>query len=727
MIRTILLTGSAMLGIALALPSVATERQRAWTLDDQLTVPEIRTLAIAADGKGAAYVVRIADRTSDKTVAVLRHVDLASGKTREWLRAAWIEDLRRIPGTADWSARIDKGEGVQLYRIAANGAVTPIVVHPATAIYGDSEGATYLAYGHAPLPTGVRSYSWSPDGQWLWYVVLDAEPYDRRMRYDADVASERAQRRSPGRATASIFLRGPNGKDRLLSTRPHGDISTFFDRSFVSWRNGEVNYDVMEVDADGRQQTMTMAVPLATGVPRVADDKATRGYWRLAGPRGGRLTSEGIGSMRDLVETLPDGSKQHYGRFPFAVGDGRASGGFVSADGKRAIAGFRTIENPRFGLVVIEKAKPRVIGGASSLNHCDFTAALDRGICIAQSQTMAPAVVSIDVASGTMRRIASVAPAHDGIAPLRTEPRTWVNRNDSKATGYIVWPRGYTKGKRYPAIVITHGTDADERFANQENQWEYPAQLLAERGYVVLLINVPASTQNADLKAIYDTWVNETKDRPPREVQDRIWLNDTASFEDAVSELIDAGVVDRMRVGIAGFSRGSQSVNVTMTQSQMFRAASSGDGGYLEPAFYPSLTGSYDTVYGGPPTDPAALPNYLRMAPSLRGKEACGAMLLQMANPYPASVDLYAALRAAKVAAQISLYPGEDMASDETHIFHIPSNRLKAMQENIAWFDYWLLGKRDSDSPFADRYAEWDKMRGAAPRRCDGSKSVVPD
>src|SRR3546814_19899154 len=88
----------------------------------------------------AVYVVRIADRASDKTVAVLRHLDLASGKTRELLRAAWIEDLRRIPGTADWSARIERGEGVQLYRIAANGAVAPIVVPPATALYGHSEG-----------------------------------------------------------------------------------------------------------------------------------------------------------------------------------------------------------------------------------------------------------------------------------------------------------------------------------------------------------------------------------------------------------------------------------------------------------------------------------------------------------------------------------------------------------------------------------------------------------
>src|SRR3546814_17892943 len=92
MIRTIFLTGSAMLGVALALPSVATEGQRAWTLDDQLTVPEIRTLAIAADGMSAVYVVRIAVRASDKTVAVLRHHDLASGQTRKLLRA----DRKRV-------------------------------------------------------------------------------------------------------------------------------------------------------------------------------------------------------------------------------------------------------------------------------------------------------------------------------------------------------------------------------------------------------------------------------------------------------------------------------------------------------------------------------------------------------------------------------------------------------------------------------------------------------
>src|SRR3546814_19603499 len=80
-----------------------------------------------------------------------------------------------------------------------------------------------------------------------------------------------------------------------------------------------------------------------------------------------------------------------------------------------------------------------------------------------------------------------------------------------------------------------------------------------------------------------------------------IWLNGVASYEDAVMELVGTGVIDQARVGIAGYSRGSQMVNVPITNSSLFRAASSGDGGDLEPAFYPDVSGSYAAVFGGPP------------------------------------------------------------------------------------------------------------------------------
>jgi dienelactone hydrolase len=197
-----------------------------------------------------------------------------------------------------------------------------------------------------------------------------------------------------------------------------------------------------------------------------------------------------------------------------------------------------------------------------------------------------------------------------------------------------------------------------------------------------------------------------------------LWLTAAASFEDAVTELAREGIVDPQRVGIAGYSRGSQLVNVAMTQSNFFRAASSGDGGYLEPVAAADMPESYIAVFGGLPYDPQALPNYLALSPSLRAGEACGAILQQVAAPHAASIDFYRALRKAAVPTQISLFPGESAASDETHVFHIPSNRMAAMQENIAWFDYWLLDKRDPESPFADRYAGWDAMKGALPARC---------
>src|SRR3546814_9220368 len=98
--------------------------------------------------------------------------------------------------------------------------------------------------------------------------------------------------------------------------------------------------------------------------------------------------------------------------------------------------------------------------------------------------------------------------------------------------------------------------------------------------------------------------------------------------------------------------------------------------------------------------------HYRRLSPSLRADKVCGAVLQQVAAPLVPSIDFHTALRKAGVPAELSLYPGDDAASDETHIFHIPSNRLGAMQENIAWFDYWILGERDQNSPYADRSEE---------------------
>src|SRR3546814_8892920 len=88
---------------------------------------------------------------------------------------------------------------------------------------------------------------------------------------------------------------------------------------------------------------------------------------------------------------------------------------------------------------------------------------------------------------------------------------------------------------------------------------------------------------------------------------------------------------------------------------------------------------------------------YRRFAPSLNARKVCTPVLQQVAAASPSQAELFEALRAAKVPTQLTYYPGASAASDETHIFHIPANRMLAMRENIAWFDYWLRGKRRSE------------------------------
>src|SRR3546814_6295715 len=93
---------------------------------------------------------------------------------------------------------------------------------------------------------------------------------------------------------------------------------------------------------------------------------------------------------------MTGGARHSYGHLPFAL-DGRAASGVRSADGKRSIVGVRMLDNPRFGLIVLEPGRLRTIGGAFSLNDCDFTISLSKGACIAQSQTQPPAIAEIDV------------------------------------------------------------------------------------------------------------------------------------------------------------------------------------------------------------------------------------------------------------------------------------------------------------------------------------------
>jgi dipeptidyl aminopeptidase/acylaminoacyl peptidase len=674
-----------------------TNPQRAWTLPDIVGAPEIIDVSMSSDGRYAMYVIRRADLRANAKISTLHLVNLSTGFDQTIKNGTWFEQLDAIPQTRDWSMLANIGDGVQLYRVDLEGNFTPLVINKATAFVGPGIESMAISPNEGPQKFGVRSYGWSANGTNLWYITMAQHPLisDRVVNPD----------RMPLRAEGLYELRvlGGDGADISVYQGP-GDQRGVNPLTVV-WddQSSSLFYSVRQ---DDPPRFTVFRRDLSANSSILIKDERRLDFFAVSarGPVGGRLETKGWGINRELVESST--AKLHsYGKVNFVVGDPRSSGSWRSADGKFAIVGTRYVDNPRYGLVRLDIATgAEEVINDGSLTNCSFDTKLSIGVCVRQSMMEPPELVTLNPRKGGVNLIARLASEYSVIKPLKVTPWSWINRNGYSATGYLVYPRDYIKGQRYPAILVTHGSDADELFVSTVFQWNYPVQVWAERGYVVICINDPSPSQAKKLAEAYAQWSAPGK-LTVAQVQDAIWLNPVASFEDAVKELMQKGLVDGDRVGIAGYSRGSQMVNVTMTQSRMFRAASSGDGGYLEPSGYITSKMRYQQHYGGSPYQAKAVENYRRLSPTFRAGDSNGPVLQQIASGSVAQQEFFVALRDAKVPSEVVYYPRE------SHLFHVPQNRLSAMVENIDWFDFWLKDFVDPNPAKVRQYNRWRLMR----------------
>jgi dipeptidyl aminopeptidase/acylaminoacyl peptidase len=681
---------------------------RDWTITDIVEAPSILDVALSHDGKEVAYLLRRGSLSENREIFEFHVVSLANGRDRMVATSSWLGTLRLIPSQDAWSVLGDFGEGVQLYRFDRSGARTTIASQPDPVLVGSADGAVSGMPDNAPVRFGVTYYRWRPDGRALFYSVLERKEANSKPLFDSAVVEISSRRRWEPDVNVQFYVRESDHTPVAIHSRPGSDIIARLLGGDADWQ-GETLYFSTTDDQERASRVTRWRWTASRGVERPVAGENTPSD-ALVGPYGGALSVRGYGTDRRIIETSVDGGEHDYGPFVGALSDPRSPGIWRSPEGDRVLVSVRLLDSPRYSILLLTKGGRRrlyVVDG--SLTRCSFDPELRTGACIQQGLALPPRLVSIDLDTGRIRPIADLAPRYDALRRLRFEPRSWRNAMGYVSTGFIVWPSNYAPKKRYPLVVITHGSDADEQFVSGGLQWNYPLQLLAQRGYIVALVNDPSPHQSATLTQAASAWSNCGKGMPPTQVQDLEWLNGVTTYEALVGNLVDAGAVDPTRVGIAGYSRGSQMANVAMTNSQIFRAASSGDGGYLEPAAWRFNRCTYRGVFGGGPGEASTATLYRRLAPSYRADKASGAILQQMAEPRAGAVDFYQSLRDAGVPAQITLYPGESDASDETHFFHIPANRMTAMRENLCWFDFWLRGISGSRDE-CPRIGDWEEM-----------------
>ena len=703
----------AMLLVSSEVAHATSEQVRPWTLEDVLSIPHVTDTALAADGLSLAYILRVANRDSDRTEYELHVTDFLPGGDRVFLRSPWIERLQTIPGRKGWSFLADRGMGVQLYGADETAEITSIVVNSETLLVGSVDGGEF-GYGFTePVHFGVAYYDWSPDGRRLFYSLLHGQGGKDVVRYDEDVTRLTLYLRRGPAVTARFFVKQEGGAASWIADVPGSDLVGRFWGGMPAWHADALDFS-LQTDNLNTPHVQRYRWRFDEKRARPIDGDLTFVADEITGPHGGSLLVERDGVERRLRERLPDRQIHDYGALNVRLSDRRSPGHWLSPDLGFALVATRYPLEGRYGLVRIERGgRLRRIEAPESLTHCSFLPSLTEGVCIREGIVTPPQFVRITTRDGRIRPLQSLSAAHDRITPIRAETRDIVNAFGFRARNHILFPRGYVKGRRYPAILVTHSTDADERFGAPDFQWHYPIQLFAERGYVVILANEPHISQSAALEqadADRNICGGATS---PAQIRRLGWFNQIESFRGIIDALVSDGIVDADRVGIAGYSYGSQIANVAVTQTKLFNAASSGDGGFLEPTSYRTHRCAYKAIYGGPPGDPTAQASYAAFAPSYRGQFAQAPILQQIASPRETMVDLHQALREANVPSQLTLYPGETIASDETHFFHIPSNQMAAMTENMEWFDYWLKEVPPTSDVGIKRSKAWQAMRAA--------------
>jgi dipeptidyl aminopeptidase/acylaminoacyl peptidase len=270
----------------------------------------------------------------------------------------------------------------------------------------------------------------------------------------------------------------------------------------------------------------------------------------------------------------------------------------------------------------------------------------------------------------------------------------WQDRNGRTWSGVLAVPPNYDSKHRYPLLIQPYGYEPHQFFTDGEFTSSYAGRAASASGIVVL-------------QMAGDSAHRMTPEDGPANL---------LGFESAIEELSNAGVIDRNRVGVIGFSYTCFYVLYALTHHpDLFAAASIFDGtsmSYVQNVLSTSLgNGLQDTSdaeNGGPPFGPT-LKTWLERAPGFNLDKVKAPLRMYEFERTALIYDweIYSGLFRLKKPVDMIWLRKENAP----HILVKPHQRYLAQQGNLDWFDFWLQGKEDPDPAKAKQYEFWRELR----------------
>ena len=561
---------------------------------------------------------------------------------------------------------------------------------------------TTLSVGQAEQITsgeaGVEEWSWSPDGSTVYFVRPDAYDGADYRRRDAGFTVDV---RNQVTALSSLWeVSMGEGTERILEQSEEYSVDNFNvsdDGSWISFTGGseeryERNITGSRLYADqyllelssGHVERLTQNYEVGESSTQFSPD----GNW-IAFSAPDEMDRYSMTENRIYIREISDRGGEF--RKLGSGFDQSLSVGFWSEDSRTIYFNAGVTVTQQLWALDIEKDEVTQI----TEERASLSVARDESsgaILINYQDPMTPPTVfTVDGIEDVDDRdrwvqLVDVNPQMSEIALGREVEVNWTSTDGRTVGGVLVYPVGYEEGIRYPLIVAIHGGPASADVLRFNGG--YGAQVYAGAGYAILKPNYRGSRNygNAHRTDIVGDYF-------------------TLGYDDimtGVDYLIEEGIVDGDRMGALGWSAGGHWSNWILTQTDRFKAISSGAGTMNWISMYAQsdvqrnrqfyvgdgfLYEDFDTYFDQSPLKYITNAKTPTMIHVVEGDPRV---------PSPQSVELHMALKKLDVPTELFMYPGR------SHGIPNPRNRLVKSVSEMAWMDHYVRG-------IGDKF-EWEQV-----------------
>ena len=561
---------------------------------------------------------------------------------------------------------------------------------------------TTLSVGQAEQITsgeaGVEEWSWSPDGSTVYFVRPDAYDGADYRRRDAGFTVDV---RNQVTALSSLWeVSMGEGTERILEQSEEYSVDNFNvsdDGSWISFTGGseeryERNITGSRLYADqyllelssGHVERLTQNYEVGESSTQFSPD----GNW-IAFSAPDEMDRYSMTENRIYIREISDRGGEF--RKLGSGFDQSLSVGFWSEDSRTIYFNAGVTVTQQLWALDIEKDEVTQI----TEERASLSVARDESsgaILINYQDPMTPPTVfTVDGVEEIDDRdrwvqLVDVNPQMSEIALGREVEVNWTSTDGRTVGGVLVYPVGYEEGTRYPLIVAIHGGPASADVLRFNGG--YGAQVYAGAGYAILKPNYRGSRNygNAHRTDIVGDYF-------------------TLGYDDiitGVDYLIEEGIVDGDRMGALGWSAGGHWSNWILTQTDRFKAISSGAGTMNWISMYAQSDVQRNRqFYVGDGFLYEDFDTYFNQSPLKYITNAKTPTMIHVVEgdprvPSPQSVELHMALKKLDVPTELFMYPGR------SHGIPNPRNRLVKSVSEMAWMDHYVRG-------IGDKF-EWEQV-----------------